>query len=152
ASSARRRASPGAMPRSMCFCVSRSMWNAISSSSSRSMRARPSSAPRAYRNRSNMCVAPSKRPSGRAQHPLDRGDVLAPRVRLVAEHAAAFGGEAVVLGAAVVVRRAPLGCDAAALLEALQREVERALVDVEHAARRALDALRDAPAVHGFER
>ena len=38
--SARVRASTGLRPAAMCFCVSRSMWNASSSSSSRSTRLR----------------------------------------------------------------------------------------------------------------
>ena len=71
---------------------------------------------------------------------------------LGAEGAAAGRREAVVLGAAVVVGELPVAVDPFFLLQSLERGIERSLVDLEHAVGGLLDALGDAPAVHGPER
>src|SRR5437868_7804060 len=89
---------------------------------------------------------------GTAEHPLDGGNVLPPGRRLIAEHTATARREPVELGTSVVVTRAPLGGDATLLLQSLQGQVERTLIDAEDAARALLDALRDTPAVHRLER
>src|SRR5439155_26114690 len=60
--------------------------------------------------------------------------------------------ETIVLRVAMILRRAPLALDPSLLLEALERGVERSLIDVEHTPRELLDALADAPAVHRLER
>src|SRR5439155_26573126 len=60
-------------------------------------------------------------------------------------------GEFVIPGAAVVVRRAPTGLDPAPALQAVQRGVERALLNAEHLAGHLLDALGDAPSMLGVE-
>src|SRR6476469_3217358 len=75
-----------------------------------------------------------------------------PALGFGAEGFAAKGRQVVVLGAAIVVGDAPFAVDPLLLLETLEGGIERALVDLEHAPRRLLDALGDAPAVHRRER
>src|ERR1041384_7782480 len=88
--------------------------------------------------------------SDRAQEELNGIGVALPGADFAGELFASGGGEGVELGAAVVLGRAPLGVEQAAILEAVQRGVEGALVDLEDAARDLLDALADPPAVHGL--
>src|ERR1700759_2442435 len=57
---------------------------------------------------------------------------LAPAAGFEREAAAAGSGEAVVLGLAVVLARAPVGGEPAAVLQAMERGIERALLDFEH--------------------
>src|SRR5215203_122392 len=56
----------------------------------------------------------------------------------------------VVARAAPVLRDAPLGRDELASLETVQALVERAVIDVEGAARLLLEPVRDLEAVHGL--
>src|SRR6185436_7862993 len=65
---------------------------------------------------------------------------------------AAGFGQLVILGLAIVVRAVPFGDDPTLLFESIQSRVERTLVDVEHSIRHLLDALRNTPAVHRFQR
>src|SRR6185437_2971607 len=60
-----------------------------------------------------------------------------------AQLAAAGGGEAIEFRATVGVGDAPLGVDPAAILEAMECEVERAVLDVERVARGVLDPTGD---------
>ena len=55
--------------------------------------------------------------------------------------------EPVVLGPPAQLRDGPLGFDPALVLEAMERRVERALIDLQDVLRDLLDALRDRPAV-----
>ena len=75
-----------------------------------------------------------------------------PVLALFDELALAVAREPVVLGLTVVLRRVPFRIDPALLLQAMERRVERPLVDPQDVARDLLDALRDAPAVHRLER
>src|SRR6476469_7240888 len=150
ASDARRRASLSVRPRRACLAASMSRWKRISSSSSDSMVGRDTSA------RSHMAIRfvprmPTSSLRG-AQELLDRDHQSPPALGFDAEGFAAEGRQVVVLGAAIVVRDAPFAVDPLLLLETLEGGIERALVDLEHAARRLLDALGDAPAVHRRER
>src|SRR3954462_4834869 len=73
-----------------------------------------------------------------AQELLDRDHESPPALRFGAQGFAADGREAVVLGAAIVVRHAPFAVDPLLLLEPLEGGIERALVDLEHAVGRLL--------------
>ena len=86
-----------------------------------------------------------------AESALDGEGVALPALHLRHELAAPFGGDLVELRAAIVLGDAPFGGDPPAVLEAVQRRVERALVHLEHVAGDLLDALRDAPAMHRLE-
>src|SRR5688500_5443254 len=92
------------------------------------------------------------RASGGGEDVFDGDHVTSPRLGLRAECAPALRGEPVILGAAVVVARAPLAVDPFLELEALQGGVQRALVHVEHTPGHLLNALADPPAVHRLER
>ena len=72
---------------------------------------------------------------------------LAPAAGLKREAPATGGGEAVVLGLAVVLARAPVGREPAAVLQAMERGIQRALLDLEDLFRGALDDLGDGVAV-----
>src|SRR5678816_56399 len=149
ASDARRRASSSVTPRRVCLAASMSRWKRISSSSSDSMVRRDTSA------RSHMAIRfvprmPTSSLRG-AQELFDRDDESPPALGFGAECFAAEGGQAVVLGAAVVVREAPFAVDPLLLLEALEGRIQRPLVDLEHAVGRLLDTLGDPPAMHRRE-
>src|SRR6185503_1513758 len=75
-----------------------------------------------------------------------------PLFELIAKLAATAGGDRVVARAAVVLGRPPDALDVAAMLEALERRIERSLIDVETSARHLLNPDADAPAVHRLER
>src|SRR6185436_5862638 len=75
-----------------------------------------------------------------------------PLVELTGELAAPSGGDRVIAGAAVVLGRPPGAVDVTAVLEPLERRVERSLIDVEAPLGHLLDPGADAPAVHGLER
>src|SRR5689334_12953117 len=90
-------------------------------------------------------------PSRRLENELDGLDVSPPTVGLGTHGSPARCREVIVLSAAVVLGGAPVAVDPAALLEALQRGIERALVHVEHSAGELLDARADSPAVHRLE-
>src|SRR5205814_749659 len=72
--------------------------------------------------------------------------------RLDAELLATGARQFIVLGAPVVVRRAPLGTDPAVALEPVQGGVERPLRDLERGAGHVVQSLRDRPAVLRAER
>jgi len=80
------------------------------------------------------------------------GGVGVPALLVVAEAAAAFGGEAVVLGAAIVVGEAPLGFDPALFLHAVESGVERAFLGQEGFVGRLLDGRDDGVAVEKISR
>ncbi len=65
------------------------------------------------------------------QHFEHRFGIARPADRALAQLAAALLGQLVVLGLAVVVGKAPLGLDEAALLEAVEGGIEGAVLDVE---------------------
>src|SRR5687767_3386014 len=81
----------------------------------------------------------------------DAGDRLrhpAPRLRLAVECAAAGEGQAVVLGAAIVLGKPPFGPEQPAHFEAVQGGVEGPLFDPQDVFRRLLDPTHDGIAVH----
>src|SRR5262249_5081230 len=92
------------------------------------------------------------RASGGADDARDGGGQAAPRLFLGAELVPAARGQLVVLRAAIVLRGAPAGLDPAAALEAMQRRVQRPLLNAQRLARALLDALGDGPAVLRLER
>ena len=59
--------------------------------------------------------------------------------------------EFVVFRAAVVIGGAPAGLDPAAAFEAMQRRIQRALLNLQNLARDLMEALGNAPAVLGAE-
>ena len=86
------------------------------------------------------------------QDQCDGGRHLLPVRHLPFELLAAGFGQGVELGAAILFRGAPLCADPFLAFQAIERRVERTLLDLQDVARDLLDALGDAPAVHGFER
>ena len=74
-----------------------------------------------------------------------------PLVDFFAECFATELGERVVACAPIVFGGLPIALDPAAVLESLERRIERALIDVEASVGDLLDAKSDAPPVHGFE-
>jgi len=66
--------------------------------------------------------------------------------------ALAGGGESIEARAAVVLRGAPRRFEPTSFDEAMERGIERSLVDFQDAAGDLLDPLADPPAVHGLER
>src|ERR1700728_635091 len=68
------------------------------------------------------------------------------------ELVAAFGGEAIEAGLAIVFRFTPIGGDPAALFQSMESGIERALLNLEHVGRDLPDTLGDAVAVDGTER
>jgi hypothetical protein len=74
-----------------------------------------------------------------AEHAHDRAGDTPPFAFLAPELAAAGRGQRVEARAAVVVRRAPFGVDPAARLQALQRRIERSVIDDEYVAGRLLN-------------
>src|SRR4029453_695002 len=88
---------------------------------------------------------------GGAQHQPDRARQTLPRGLLALEVPPSRRREAVVAGAAIALRGAPLGADPALPLETRKRRVERALLDEQDLLRHLANALRDRPAVHRLE-
>src|SRR5215472_14942093 len=64
---------------------------------------------------------------------------------------AALFRERVKFRAAIVVRRTPLGLDQSLALEAIERGIQRTLLNLQHLLRHLLNALRDSPAVIGLK-
>src|SRR5215216_2062490 len=91
----------------------------------------------------SLCGACAERQDG-----PDGARVARPRLGLGQEEAAAGGGEPVVARLAVVLGDAPARAHELALLEAVERLVQRAVVDGEPAAGGAFEPARDAEAVH----
>src|SRR5262249_41555533 len=149
-SRARRAASAGESPAAMCLSTCFSRWKRSSSSSSCSTAFRRNSA--RSRNARSVSMAGPPRSLSLFQHLSDGGGELAPGALLHLELLAAAARQRVVLGAAVVVGRAPLRVDEAPPLEGGEGRVERALLDLEHAARDLVEPLRDRPAVPRPER
>src|SRR3954470_23239721 len=85
------------------------------------------------------------------ENELDGGHRPVPIASFTCETLFTGASDDVVLRAAIVVGRSPFSGHPAALLEALEDRIERALVDVERVARELLDALADSPAVHRLE-
>src|SRR4051812_29031991 len=79
-----------------------------------------------------------------------RGEAL-PLVDLFTERSAALPRDGVVARASVVLGVLPVALDVAAMFEPLERGIERALVDLQPAARDLLDAEPNSPAVHRFQ-
>src|SRR5665647_1057213 len=88
---------------------------------------------------------------GGLEDELHARDVPPPRRQLGTERLLPPRRGPVVLRAPIVLGGLPLAVDPPALLEPLQRRVERSLIHIERAARELLDALADPPPVHGLE-
>src|SRR6476646_4759728 len=127
------------MPRRMFASVSSSRCNCISRRISCSTRRRRN---RARSQSQNDRMGPSS--AGGREYEINGAGVAPPLFGLRGEGAFAGGGESVVLGFAIVFRRAPLALDEAFALESVESGVERALADLEGVARELLDALADA--------
>src|SRR5690349_3722879 len=105
----------------------------------------------------------AKRERARAASPLSKlisalqneihrvGEAL-PFVDLFAEYLPPLPRDAVVASAPVVLGGLPRAVDVATVLEALERWVKRALIDLQPTARDLLNAKTDAPPMHGCER
>src|SRR5690242_12599542 len=105
----------------------------------------------------------AKRERARAASPLSKlisalqnevhriGEAL-PFVDLLAECLPPLTRDAVVACTPVVLGGLPIALDVAAVLETLQRRIERTLIDLEAAVRDLLNAKTDAPPMHGCER
>src|SRR5690606_3503915 len=85
------------------------------------------------------------------QHLRDRFGVARPCARLPLELLTAPRGQRVVLRATVRLRQPPLGCDPATPLDAVQRGVQRAILDLQHAIRRVADPASNRIAMTGAE-
>src|SRR5574338_1715818 len=89
---------------------------------------------------------------GRIQHTMNRVDQLAEAGLRLTEATAAFGRQAIVARAAIVGGVPPLSRDEPLHEESLERWVQGAFLDLQHAARGALDVLGNAVAVHHVQR
>src|SRR5262245_29493171 len=78
----------------------------------------------------------------------DRTGKLVPRSRLGDELSFSDGGELVVFRTATVFRQRPLRFDPAAVLHAVERWIQRALLDLKRVLGRVLYPARDAESVH----
>jgi len=85
------------------------------------------------------------------EHEGDGGGEAVPVLEFSFELLFAGFGEGVELGFAVVFGGRPFGLDPAFVFEAVEGGVEGTLADLEGIFGDLLDALGDAPAVHGFE-
>src|SRR6267154_6069475 len=114
----------------MYFSTWRSKWARSSSSSSDSTASRLSSA--RIRKRRSLHMVRSCAASLRGLQDLGYGaGQFAPGVFFGRELLAAAARELVVFGAAIVFRGAPAGFDPAAAFQAMQRRVQRALLDLQ---------------------
>src|SRR5215213_2575995 len=121
-SSARARASAGGSPRATRSSTRSSRWKRSSSSTSRST----------FGPQNDSFIGSALRRRRHRPHDLPhRGDVALPALALLAQRAAALGGEAIELGALPLLRGPPLGLHPLALLHPVQRRVERAVEDAE---------------------
>src|SRR5262245_11422578 len=82
---------------------------------------------------------------------VDGGRQRPPRIGLLLELLPSFSRQLVVLRAAVVVREIPLRLDPTAPLEAVQRRIQRSLIDLQRVFRDLLDPLGDRPSVLRIE-
>src|SRR5580698_8237935 len=135
------RASSGGMPRSMLSCVSRSMCSRMSRSSSRSIFSR-----RVIGSLGTAHVL-SVFLFRRAQNPRDRRGELVPLAGFYGQLATALCREPVILRAAVIFGGAFVGHDPAALDEAMEGRVERALFDLQDGVGSDFDGACDGVAV-----
>src|SRR6185437_16620950 len=156
--SASTRAACGDIPSPInCFARS-SRWMRISSSASRCMVRRVKSrSSRRIPGRISEVMEPLLRRSRRRSEDVGyRLRVADPLRGLGGDARAPRSRDAIVPRPLIVLRHPPLGGDEIALLEAVERLIERAVADVERAARTGLDPARDLEAVHrcpaeGFE-
>ena len=80
------------------------------------------------------------------------GSEFVPGTLFALELFAAGGGKFVILGAAIIFGGAPARFDPAATLQAMQRGIERALLDLQNAFGDLLDAFRNGPAMLRLKR
>ena len=88
----------------------------------------------------------------RRERGADRSGEAIPVVCFYAQALAAGGGEFVKLGAAIVLRRAPVGLEQALTHEAKESGIEGALFDQQRITGDLSDAQEDAVAMQGAER
>src|SRR5688500_7706768 len=89
---------------------------------------------------------------GGAEGAVHGADDLVPPRRLFGELRAARRRQPVVARAAVVLRRPPEGGDPAAILEAMERRVERSVLDLQHVFGSLRDGVSDGVAVRRPDR
>src|SRR5215468_4906237 len=114
-----------------------SRWKRTSWSSSCSNRSRRTARRSLFSQRSGAVMAA---PSGGLEDPADREAEGLPAPRLRLELLLSQRAQPVEPGSPAVLRRAPLREQEALLLQAVERGVQRALIDLEHLARALLDA------------
>src|ERR1017187_4233848 len=119
------------------------MWLSISEAISSARRDCPVSA----RHHDLTCASMSGLLRLRGQHVTDGYRQALPFLPLGLQLLAPRGGQAVVLGLALVFAFAPLGGDPAAVLQPVQPRIERPLRDLQRVLRDLLDAQQDAVAV-----
>lgn len=86
---------------------------------------------------------------GRVQDPVHRADKLIPTAGLMSELLATGRSEAIVAGLAIILGRAPEGGDPTAVLEAVQRRVQRSVFHLQNFRRTVLNDVRNRVAVRG---
>ena len=86
-------------------------------------------------------------PSGRPQHALNRANHAVELGAFGGKLFAARGGECVVAGAAIVLRRTPFGLHPAVEEQPLERGIQRTLADAQHVVGRQTQVLDDAIAM-----
>src|SRR5688572_13160771 len=124
------------MPARMNSARNDSRWNAISLSMSRSRRPQVTSAmTRRTRRRSSM----SGSLFDGAKDPRDGRRQALPALELGPRGGASLPRQRVELGLPVVVGHAPCGLDQTLLLEAIQRGVERAFLDLQDVGRQQVN-------------
>src|SRR5687768_13356861 len=145
---AARRASSRDMPRAVSRSMARSRCSRISACMSLSRARRPNTARRRSSARRKRIMGS---PSGGLKNGGEGAGKPCPVLALFGELLPARSGERIDLGPATLGRVAPLGLDHAALLEAVERRVERAGVHPEHVRRDGLDAQAQVIAVRGLD-
>src|SRR5262245_52364276 len=135
---AARRAWSSVIPRARWSSMS--IWRCASSS-----RARSASQCRRRKNRLRLIGV--TRSSRRPEDAVDGADDVVPAAGLRGELPASARREAIEAGAPVVVGGAPVRRDPAAILEPVERRVERSVLDLEHLVRPERDGVRDRVAV-----
>src|SRR5215813_289959 len=137
-------ASSGLIPRTMFSSISLSRWKRTSSSSSSSILDLNKSA----RNRSLSLLSMTiSSHSGRFQNQFHRPGESSPGLGLRRQLFPAGGGQFVIFGLPVVLRRPPLRGDPALRLQPVQRRIQRPLAHPQYILRNPLYALCNVPSV-----
>src|SRR5262245_20760325 len=146
--SAAARASCAFMPAAMCSSIRRSTWSAYSSRISCSTRRPRTSERRRSRSANIQRISCLFQPHDER----DGGGEALPVGGLAIQMTAAGRGEAVILGAPVVLAEPPLGGDPAFLFQLVQRGIQRTVAHLQDFHGDMLQAQPDSPRVQWFER